>query len=80
MQHKPTTSSGKGSRAARLAAALKANLRKRKAQARARAETAGNAADTRQPPAATAEISGREPSGPAGEAPHAGVEPDAKNG
>ncbi len=59
MEQKPTTSSGKGARAARLAAALKANLRKRKAQARARA---GDAPPLREPPATAAEIPGREPS------------------
>lgn len=38
MEQKSPKSGGKDARAARLAAALKANLRRRKAQARARAE------------------------------------------
>jgi hypothetical protein len=45
MEQKPTKSSGKDARAARLAAALKANLRKRKAQTRARAQTKDLAKD-----------------------------------
>jgi hypothetical protein len=45
MEQKPTKSSGKDARAARLAAALKANLRKRKAQTRARAQTNGSGED-----------------------------------
>jgi hypothetical protein len=41
MEQKATKSSGKEARAARLAAALKTNLRKRKAQARERARAEG---------------------------------------
>jgi hypothetical protein len=45
MEQKPTKSSGKNTRSARLAAALKANLRKRKAQTRARGQSKGPGED-----------------------------------